>query len=65
MYAIRHVFVSMLLHSGIDLHTIADIAGHDERTMLQHYAHTLDAARENAIATLPALHLLRGCKSKK
>lgn len=55
MYSLRHSFVTTLLHSGIDLKSIADISGHDERTMLKHYAHSMDAARKAAINTLPDL----------
>jgi integrase len=58
MYALRHAFVSTLLHCGVDLRTIADISGHDVATMLKHYAHSMSASRQDAISQLPALHLV-------
>lgn len=36
--------------------TVADISGHDVGTMLKHYAHSMDAARKDAINQLPSLH---------
>jgi integrase len=57
-YAIRHAFVTTLLHHGVDLRTIADISGHDVRTMLKHYAHSMSSARQAAIDSLPTLHPL-------
>ncbi|MDD3814396.1 MAG: site-specific integrase [Desulfocapsaceae bacterium] len=55
MYAIRHSFVTTLLHMGVDLRTIADISGHDVNTMLKHYAHSMSASRQAAIAQLPEI----------
>lgn len=57
MYALRHAFVTSLLHRKIDIHTIANISGHDVRTMLKHYAHAMDDVRSAAIDALPALNL--------
>lgn len=56
LYSLRHAFVSTLLHQGVDLKTVADISGHDVRTMLKHYAHSMSGARTAAIMQLPALH---------
>lgn len=57
MYAVRHAFVSTLMHLGVDLKTIADISGHDVRTMVQHYAHSMGNARIEAIGQLPRLEM--------
>jgi integrase len=62
LYALRHSFVTALLHSGIDIHTIASISGHSVATMLQHYAHASTTAKQNAIA---ALHPLGSQNSKE
>ncbi|MBU1417397.1 MAG: site-specific integrase [Proteobacteria bacterium] len=56
LYSLRHAFVTALLHQGVDLRTVADISGHDVGTMLKHYAHSMDAARKDAIHKLPSLH---------
>lgn len=56
MYAVRHAFVTTLLHLGVDLRTVADISGHDVNTMLKHYAHSMSAQRQAAINQLPTLH---------
>lgn len=55
-YSLRHAFVTTLLHAGVDIHTIANISGHDVRTMLKHYAHSMDDVRQSAIDKLPALN---------
>jgi integrase len=54
-YSLRHAFVTTLLHSGVDIHTIASISGHDAHTLLQHYAHAMDNVRVAAIAALPPI----------
>lgn len=64
MYAVRHAFVTTLLHKGVDLRTIADMAGHDVRTMLHHYAHSMSANRRTAIDQLPSLHPVGAKKGK-
>lgn len=56
-YNLRHAFVTTLLHAGVDIHTIANISGHDVRTMLKHYAHAMDDVRQSAIDKLPALQI--------
>jgi len=56
MYSIRHAFVTTMLHNGVDVHTVADISGHDPHTMLKHYAHSMDKVRRAAIDGLPGLH---------
>jgi integrase len=56
MYALRHAFVSSLIRLGVDIRTIADMAGHDVATMLKHYAHGMDETRRNAISMLPDMH---------
>jgi len=58
MYALRHAFVSILLHLGVDLKTVAEMSGHDEQTMLRYYAHSMGTARQDAIRLLPTLHPL-------
>ncbi len=55
LYSLRHAFVTTLLHLGVDIHTIANISGHDVRTMLKHYAHAMDDVRVSAIGKLPEL----------
>lgn len=55
LYSIRHTFVTTLLHMGVDIHTIANISGHDVRTMLKHYAHAMDSVRITAIGMLPGI----------
>jgi len=55
LYSLRHAFVTALLHKGVPLHTIANISGHDVRTMLKHYAHVMDGVRVSAIDMLPDL----------
>ena len=57
LYGLRHAFVTTLLHLGVDIHTIANISGHDVRTMLKHYAHPMDAVRVSAIGMLPSLQM--------
>ncbi|PIE58344.1 MAG: hypothetical protein CSA33_03915 [Desulfobulbus propionicus] len=52
MYAIRHAFVTQLLHAGVDIKTISEMAGHDAQTMIKTYAHTMDAVKQWAIANL-------------
>ncbi|EKD39844.1 MAG: hypothetical protein ACD_75C00278G0004 [uncultured bacterium] len=65
MYALRHAFVSTLIRSGVDLRTIADMAGHDVATMLKHYAHGMDETRRNAIAMLSNMHPVGAAKQKR
>jgi integrase len=55
LYSLRHAFVTTLIHSGIDIHTIANISGHDVRTMLKHYAHVMGDVKVTAINALPEL----------
>ncbi len=56
MYNLGNAFVTTLLHLGVDIHTIANISGHDVRTMLKHYAHAMDDVRLSAIGRLPTLN---------
>ena len=65
LYSLRHAFVTNLLHQGVDLRTVADISGHDEMTMLKHYAHSMDAVRKETIKKLPSLHPPGTKKEKK
>jgi integrase len=58
LYAIRHSFVSALLHSGIDAQTISGISGHSISTLLTHYAHYSNRSKQVAIEALPTLHPL-------
>jgi len=55
LYSLRHSFVTTLLHSGIDIHTIAHISGHDVRTMLETYSHVVGNVKVAAINALPEL----------
>jgi integrase len=58
LYAIRHSFVTALLHRGIDAQTIAGISGHSVSTLLNHYAHFSNRSKQVAIESLPSLHPL-------
>jgi len=62
LYAIRHSFVTTLLHLGVDMRTVADMAGHDVSTMMKHYAHTMGATRQSAISKMPEITHLVGAQ---
>lgn len=55
LYSLRHAFVTTLLHLDVNIHTIANISGHDVRTMLKHYAHAMGSVRVSAIGKLPEI----------
>jgi integrase len=52
MYALRHAFVTNLLHLGADIHTISELSGHSPKTILKHYAHATDSVKRNAVNLL-------------
>jgi integrase len=64
LYSLRHAFVTTLLHQGVDIHTIANISGHDVRTMLNHYAHSMNPVTVSSIGKLPEIKISTpsGCK---
>ena len=57
LYALRHTFVTTLLHSGADIHTIASISGHDPETLLKHYAHAANVTTTRIIGLLPGIKM--------
>jgi integrase len=64
LYAIRHSFVTSLLHRGVDLKTIASISGHNVSTLLNSYAHHSSASKKAAINILPELQVVSASSEK-
>jgi integrase len=51
LYDLRHLHVSFLVASGVDLRTVADRAGHtDPGYLIRRYAHAVASAQERATA---------------
>jgi integrase len=52
---LRHVCLSHLLHSGVDLATVRDFAGHEDISETTKYVHATDHSRQLAAAASSAL----------
>ena len=57
LYALRHTFVTTLMHSGVDLRTIASMTGNDPETLLKHYSYAASAATTKAVTLLPDMEM--------
>lgn len=54
-HSLRHTATSLLKSAGVSVSVVMDLIGHDDVTMSQHYTHTGDSERRQAIDSLPAL----------
>lgn len=55
LYDARHSYVTTLLHAGVDVKTVSQLAGHKNPAMtLQRYAHATVASQEDAAERLQA-----------
>jgi site-specific recombinase XerD len=56
----RHVYTSALIRSGADLRTMADLLGHDRKSIARVtvgiYSHTDDYTKRSAVHRLEALY---------
>jgi hypothetical protein len=46
----RRTFLTELLHAGVDLATVRDIAGHHDITVTSRYVRSTPSSRRNAVA---------------
>jgi integrase len=53
-YDLRHTALSKALMLGIDPATVANMAGHDVKTLYRHYTHAMDEAKKRAADVLGA-----------
>lgn len=58
-HAFRHTVVSMLLHSGMDVVSVAAYVGDDPATITTHYAHIINEGTRRAAATMSDLVFAR------
>lgn len=54
-HAFRHTVVSMLLHSGVDVVSVAAYVGDDPATITAHYAHIINEGTRRAANTMSGL----------
>lgn len=58
-HVMRHTFVTRLLHRGVDIKTVQELAGHLRIETTQRYAQTSPARKVQAIAVLDVPHATR------
>ena len=56
IHDLRHSFVSMLIHSGVNLTVVADLIGDTLEQVTKTYAHMYTEDREKALAMLPSCY---------
>jgi len=55
LHSFRHTFVSFCANTGVPFAVVAEIVGHGNPAMTEHYSHISTAAKQEAINALPAL----------
>lgn len=55
LHSFRHTFVSFCANAGVPLAVVAEIVGHGNPAMTEHYSHISTAAKQEAINALPVL----------
>jgi hypothetical protein len=55
LHSFRHTFVSFCANAGVPLAVVAEIVGHGNPAMTEHYSHISTAAKQEAINALPFL----------
>lgn len=58
LHSFRHTFVSFCANAGVPLAVVAEIVGHGNPAMTEHYSHISTAAKQEAINALPFLQEL-------
>ena len=55
LHTLRHYFVSLMLHNGVDKQTVADMAGHGDTSFMERtYCHPQLALKQNAARKITA-----------
>ena len=54
-HCLRHTATSLLKAAGVSASVVMDLIGHDDAAMSQHYTHTGDSERRQAVDSLPSL----------
>ena len=54
-HSLRHTATSLLKAAGVSASVVMDLIGHDDAAMSQHYTHTGDNERRQAVDSLPTL----------
>jgi hypothetical protein len=62
LHSFRHTFVSFCANAGVPLAVVAEIVGHGNPAMTEHYSHISTAAKQEAINALPFLQELPASK---
>lgn len=53
-HSLRHTFVSIAANSGVPIHIIQSIVGHESRAMTWHYYHENETALREAVNAIPS-----------
>ena len=54
LHSFRHTFVSFCANAGVPLAVVAEIVGHGNPAMTEHYSHISTESKRNAIMALPS-----------
>ena len=54
LHSFRHTFVSFCAHAGVPLAVVAEIVGHGNPAMTEHYSHISTESKRSAIMALPS-----------
>ena len=55
LHSFRHTFVSFCANAGVPLAVVAEIVGHGNPAMTEHYSHISTESKRSAIKSLPSL----------
>ena len=55
LHSFRHTFVSFCANAGVPLAVVAEIVGHGNPAMTEHYSHISTESKKSAIEALPSL----------
>ena len=55
LHSFRHTFVSFCANAGVPLAVVAEIVGHGNPAMTEHYSHISTESKRSAIKALPSL----------
>ena len=55
LHSFRHTFVSFCANSGVPLAVVAEIVGHGNPAMTEHYSHISTESKREAIKALPSI----------